>query len=665
MAWLAFALPLGAAIAVIAVLGLPAAFALRLRGLTMLVVAVPAAFAVLAVASILAPLIGMRWSILPALAVAAALAVLLRLLRRWLGAPPRGEAERRRGASSWRDFWIGLGAAAIGGGVIAITLIAAIRTPGAISQTFDVNFHLNAVRYIMDGGSASPFTMDLTSPGQPIFYPTLWHAFVTLVAQLSGAAIPVATNAVLLVVSAVVWPIGALALGRAVAGPGLRVTLITGALLAAFPNFPLFLAGYGVIYPNLFAYALMPFLLVAGLQLLNLGPARRALPMPLGTRWLLLLGALGAAILAHPNVIHGALVWGAVPVAFAAIRALRGRPVPGPAGLLVRPRTAPALRRAGAILGVVAFAAAVVLAWVAGRTTDTAWQGFYGPRSAALQLIGGTPHLEGHAWTVSLLVLLGAVVAWRHRGLRWALGSAAALALFYYIADAFPAAEWRTFFLSPWYNDPRRLAALVPFGALPLAVLGARAGWAMLRPGLRRIAALRPPAARRRALLATFGLLFLLAAGQAGTLSAEQYVRTSYDTRPQETQLLSDDERRLLERLDEEVPAGEVIANDPLNGSALGYALADREVLFPHSGGIYDPRGYELVDSLVGDPAAACEMSRELEVHYVLDFGKQYVLEPSTSRAIPFAQMKHLDRSPILTELDRQGDAVLYHIEGC
>ncbi|WP_449283260.1 DUF6541 family protein [Leucobacter sp.] len=660
MSWVAFIAPAAASLALIAILGLPVSFALRLRGFAVAVVAVPAAFAVMAVSSIVAPVVGVSWSLLPPLAVTVLLSAVLWLLRGRLGASERIR-NRASAAAQRRDLFVSLGAAAIGGAVIALSLVVGLGRGDVISQTFDAGFHLNAVRYILDSGSASPLTVDLTSPGTPVFYPVLWHGFVALLVQLTGASIPLATNAALVAVSAVVWPLGALALGRAVAGPSARVALITGALVAAFPNFPLFLAGYGVIYPNLLALALLPYLLVAGLQTLNLGPARRSMPLSRGTRWLLLLGALGAAVLAHPNVIHAALIWGAVPVLWAAVRALRGAPVPDAGGLLAMPSRPPALRRGSAVLGLVLFAAATLAAWIGGRTADNVWQGFYGFRAALLQLLDGTPHLEGSAWTVSLLVLLGVVIAWRHPRLRWLIGSAAALAFFYYIADGFHTAEWRTLFLSPWYNDPRRLASLVPFGALPLAVLGASAAWTMLRPGLRRLAAARATHPRRaRRALTAWALLLLVAAGQAGTLTALQIVRDSYQ---EPAPLLSDDELRLLERLDDVVPEGERILNNPLNGSALGYALADRDVVFPHAGGRYDQRGYELVDSIVDDPARACELADALDVGFVLDFGMDYVLDSDTRRGVPFRHMQELDRSPILAEADREGDAVLYRVD--
>ncbi len=659
-AWLALALPVLTALGIVAALGLPTAWALRMRGLQLPLIAVPAGFAVLALASIATPIVGIRWSFLPALGLSVALALVLLALRRWLAAP-RGTTPRRG------DLWLTLGAAAIGGAVITIALVAGLRTPDAVSQSFDANFHLNAVQYILDTGSSSPFTMDLTTPGMPVVYPTLWHAFVALIVQLSGATIPVATNAALFAVSAVVWPIGAVALGRAIAGPSTRVTLIAGAASAAFPNFPLFLAGYGVIYPNILSLTLFAYLLVATLHVLNLGPVRRAIPLPAGARWLLFVGALGASALAHPNVIHTLLAWIAIPAVAAAIRAFRGRPVPGPDGLRVLPATPLPLRRTGAIAGIIALIVVIPAAWVLGRTTDAPWGGFYGPLSGALQLLGGTPHLKGHAWAIALIVFVGALMAWRNRSVRWLLGSAATLAFLYWVSDSFPPGDLRTVFVNPWYNDPRRLASLVPFGAVPLAVLGASALWTLLRPGARRFAAMTARttagATRTFRVVAAVSLLLLVGAGQAGITTIMQALSRGYDTN--DAMLLDADERALIERLDEEVPEGEVIANNPLNGSALAYAIADRQVLFPHGSGAYSADAYRLVDTLVAEPAAACQAAQNLDVSYVIDFGMDYIFEDPKGRDLLYKRMDHLEKSPILTEIDREGEAVLYQITGC
>ena len=647
MSWVALAPPLLATLALLALLGAPVSLALRLRGYASLVVGIAAAFAVLALSPILASILGIPWSPIPPIAVSFALALILLPLRRWVGT-------RWQRPSRPHRLWVPLGSAALGGAAIAVALVMSMKSADAISQTYDANFHLNAVRQILDLGGAAPYDLDLAAPGQSVFYPALWHGLVALVVQLSGASIPLATNAVLFVVCAVVWPIGAVALGRAVAGPNARATLASGIVAAAFPSFPLALAGYGVLYPNLLSTALIPFMLVAVLQLLNLGRARWSDPLPPGTRWLLLLGTLGAASLAHPNALHVSLLWCAFPVLAAVLRAVRRRPA--------RP-----LAIAGALSGALLFIVAIAVAWYIGRTGDNPWEGSRGPIGAAIDALGSTPRLEGHAWPVTLLILIGAVLAWQRRRLRWALGSAAILALFFIVAYGFPESAWRTLLLNPWYNDSWRLASLISIGALPLAVLGATSllsiGWI----GVRRVlAATGTPPRRRRTLIvaAAAGAAFLLAATQgAGAYAAVQYVSTKY-VAGEDSQLLSPDERALIERLSDHVPAGETLANNPWNGGALAYALADYPVLVPHTGGTYDPRITEMTSTLETGDSQACTIADELDVSYVLDFGTRYVFK-NTPRAEPFEGITDVEDSPVLTEVDREGDAVLYEITGC
>lgn len=663
--WLPFGLPVAAAVALVAILGVPSAFALGLRGLALPAVAAPAGFAILAVASIAAPLVGIAWSPLPPVALSLVLAAILLALRRWIGVTPGVNPHAgRRPTRSWRDLWVALGAAAIGGVIIVRALMRGLDAPDAISQTFDAGFHLGAVRFILDAGNASPFGMELVTPGDPSYYPTLWHGFVALIVQVSGATIPVATNAALFTITAIVWPIGAVTLARAILGPGLRVTVAAGTLAAAFPNFPLFLSGYGVLYPNILAMALLPFLLAATLRVLNVSNARRALPLRTVAGWLFFFGSLGAAAIAHPNVLHAALAWGIAPVLVAVIRAIRGGGAPGRDGTRALPGTDRGTRRALGIIGAAAYAAAILAAWVTGQTSDNAWQGTYYPHAAAVSLLSGAPNLQGASWLLTALAVIGAVTAWRSPRLRWLLGSAATLAVLYLIADGFPTSDWRTLLVGPWYNDPRRLAALIPLAGLPLAVLGAGTLWTLLRPGARRAARAFTARPRRTSRwFAALAIIGIAAVTSASNAPAKQPLHDGYNV--DAGRLLSHDELDLLDRLDELVPEGERIANNPLNGSQLGYALADREVLFPHAGGQYDPRAYALVNALVPDPAEACEFSHELEVGYVLDFGQHFVFEDDERREKPFTHMRHLEDSPILSEVDRQGDDVLYRIDGC
>jgi hypothetical protein len=655
--WLPLILPAVTSLAIIIVLGVPSAIALRVRGFGIAIVAIPAAFAILAITSIVASALSVQWTILAPLVFAFALALALSLfnLSKWFGRSPHTLARTQR-------FWPATGAAAIGGFVIAIVLALGMKRGDAISQTYDAIFHLNAVRQIFDTGDASPFAMDLASPGSPSFYPTLWHGFVALVAQLTGTSIPIATNAVVFTVCALVWPIGAVALGRAIAGPSFRTTLISGVIAAAFPTFPIIFASRGVLYPNLLSYALIPFVLVGVLQLLALGAARRSDPFAPATRWLLFAGGTGAALAAHPNALHVLLLWLAVPAVVTAIRAFRGQPVMNDEGLFRLPRRPRSARAALAIIWIAFYVLMIIAAWIIGRTGNTPWGGKHGPRSALLDAAGLIPHLDGHTWSLTVLVIVGTILAFLRPRYRWIIGVAGVLLIFYVIADGFPPAEWRAFFLSPWYSDPWRLAGLVPFGVLPLAVYGGSAAAAVVRIGILRSSRMLSISPRRFQIgCVCMAVLFLLGATQSTSAQAAiSHLKSTYKFN-EDSPLLSPTERILLDRLPAQVPEDAVILVNPWNGGALAYAISDRAVFTPHTGGNYDPRITTITRSLDRGTPEACAAVHELDAEYVLDFGRDYVF-PDTPRADPFDGISGVRDSSVLVEIDREGSAILYRI---
>ncbi|QBE49416.1 DUF6541 family protein [Leucobacter triazinivorans] len=661
MQWLALLLPVLAAVGLLALLGAPIALALGLRGFSTAIVSIPAAFAVLALSALAAPFIGVAWTALVPIVLSALLAGVLRLLR-----PALGVTRTRPSSPTARAhrLWVPIGAAAIGGSALAATLVMSLKAPDAVSQTYDANFHLNAVQQILQSGTASPLDMDLSSPGQAVFYPTLWHGLTALVAQITGTTIPLATNAVLFTVCAVVWTIGMVAFGRAIAGPSRSVTLSAGVLGVALPSFPLALAGYGVLYPNLLSIALLPYVLVGFMQVAGLGQARRSEVTTPGVAWLLFLGALGAATLAHPNAIHILLLWLIGPIVALVVRVVRERPFQNWDGQLRRQRASRPVRLAVAVLAPSALIVAVMVAWRIGRTSDNPWDGKHTVLGSTLDALGMSPHLEGHVWPATVVLLIGLLIAWRRPRLRWLVLSAAVMLGVYVIADGFPAAAWRTAILSPWYSDPWRLAALAWVGAFPLLVLGVRAAWAVLRAGIVRWGALSQRPRRFFRACSLLALVFLLASTQgAGAFAGVQFVSTKYASGP-DAPLLSDDERALIERLPEHLPEDAVIINNPWNGGALAYALTGIPVLVPHTGGNYDPRISVLTEQLGEGTPEACAITHELGAEYVLDFGSVYVFE-NTPRAIPFLGITDLEDSPVVTEVDREGDAVLYRVTGC
>src|SRR6478735_2709915 len=244
--------PAAVLLALYAVLGGTLAWLIGLRGLWAVAAAPAFAMTVVGGASLLVGFAGIGWSIVPCLVLAAVIGVGIHLVLR------RG----RRGATSSPSTsrWWTIGAAVAAAVVIGLQIFAVIGQPSAISQTFDNVFHLNAIRYIMDTGAASPLELgQMTSPNGGVpFYPSAWHATAAIVAQLSGVGIPAVVNAQTLVIAAVIWPVSAMLLARTLMGKSATVTVTAAIVSCAIPMFPILPMDYGVLYPFQLALAVVP-----------------------------------------------------------------------------------------------------------------------------------------------------------------------------------------------------------------------------------------------------------------------------------------------------------------------------------------------------------------------------------------------------------------------
>lgn len=133
-----------------------------------------------------------------------------------------------------------------------------------------------------------------------------------------------------------------------------------------------------------------------------------------------------------------------------------------------------------------------------------------------------------------------------------------------------------------------------------------------------------------------------------------------------QSEMLTLDERALLARVADHVPAGSVIADNPWNGSSLAYAYSGRRVLTPHLFAGRDSTR-ELIDERLkfepGDPDV-CNALRRTKVEFVLDFGSQYMIDLDGSRDFP--GVTDIGNSPGFELLDSQGpNAKLYRITSC
>jgi len=639
--WIAAAPAILVATAVATIPGLPTAWALRLRGLPLLAAAVAASFAIIAVASIVAPLLGLRWGVIPVLLIAAVVAALAFVLRRAISptsAPSPGVSRRVIIGTT-------VGALVIAAALIGQELARAIDSPQNISQTYDGVFHLNAVAQILSTGDASPLHMNLAYPERAtLLYPTLWHATVALTAQLSGTGVTVATNAVAVAVAAWVWPVAILFFASPFFVRRPHHLLLGGLLASVFTAFPYLLLAWGVLYPNYLATALLPIALGA----LHLALRYRELPgnhviggpQPLASLWVVFLGAAGAAALAHPNTLFG-LAALAIPLLISTAWRLRRT------DLSRRNITWRLIGLSVALIG-------IAVLWCTISAYESRGYDSSLVRGIASALTNA-PLLDAKAWVLSLLVLAGAaillILVRRHR---WIL-AAYAIAVLLFAVTVGMTGPLRDFLTGAWYNDAARLAALLPIAALPLA--GVAGAW------LLDLVNDRLPNPWLGVAGMTVVCALILVGARGSSIAAQSgWIGELYRVSP-DSPLLSPDERKLIERLPAEVPEGSLIAGDPWTGTALAFALSGREVVFPHLKGEFGTEAMELAAEFESlEKPEACTLLDALDIDFVLDFGGP-VYQSGSDATLRFEGLRGVSDSPVLEPVDREGEAALYRVQ--
>ena len=656
MDWLSAAPALMISVLILVIPGIAVGFALRVRAFDALALAPLISVTLISVSAIIASLVGVGWNI-GVLAVATVVALIIAGLFRLAERRFRSRALPRERTSLSQEL-LYAGAALIAFLLIGRQVARMIGSPENFSQTFDNNFHLNAVRYVLETADASSLTIgSMTSGGEPpSFYPAAWHGLTALVIQLSGAPLTVGVSAVSIAVAAMVWPLSILFAVRQLTRLVPAAVLGTGILAGSFAAFPLLLLDFGVLYPNLLSLAMVPAGLALGAVALNQAPAA-VLGVP--RAWLLAALTMPGIAIAHPNGIM-TLIALALPVLISAF-AFHIRD-------LIQSKAAPVRY----ILPSVLFAAAwgiVIVLWTFVR--PSAEDAFWGnvqtvPRAVGEALLLG-PMGAPAAWTVSILVILGIVACFRQPRLLWVVGAFAVAIALFAVSSGTPASDTRMFLTGVWYNDSQRLAAVLPLAAAPLAVLGLNF---VLRPittyAVSTIA--RGPlsatgAGVTSAVLALVPALVLFPLTQGNSIEYEiakgrvNYIPTS------DASLLTTDELELIDELPELIPEDAVIAVNPWTGGALAYALGDRETTHKH---IFSTstKAQEIIDAHLkdaGDVPGVCEAVDETGVSYVLDFGDREVHGGDH----PYPGLEDLAADDDFLLISSVGDVYLYKFVGC
>lgn len=620
--------------------------AARLRGLALWALAPVLSTFVLAALAVLYGAMDVTWG--PWTAAGGTIAVALivwgfrALLRPGVSTP--GAA---RGAAWLVPAGIGVGAI-----LTFLRLVLYIGGPENVSQTNDAVFHLNALRYIVESGSASSLELSQML-GAATFYPAAWHAPTSLVVMM-GADVVVAANAMSVVIGSGVWTLGLAWLVLVVTRGNRLAAGSAGALAAAMAAFPLLMIQWGVLYPSLLAIAVLPAAIASVVDL----PSRWSTRGWREVTWggLLAAAAVLGVGLSQPSIL---VAWIIAAANF------------GIWLVIASWRSASVRRRLALAATVLVGGSALAGIWlILSRFVTSEWPSSRGRVAAAIDIVLNGQVGFAPAWGVSLLMAVGLVIAIRTPRLRWLATAWVMISGLYFVAVAVGNPAVRSL-LAPFYGDPYRVAAIVPVFVIPLAAIGVSALSLWVSRALaRRRQRPSPPTASPSVgawslgALATAGALGLVIAPviQWRDVWTGRTDRVTWYTIADDTYLTAD-ERALLSRLDSVVPEGELIVGNPSTGMAFGFALGDRDV-YPLSWQPPRTQPYEVLAARMNAAATdpeVCAAIDALGARFVLDFGPgetqygRYLLPGFTD----IAGREGFEL------VDREGDAALYRITAC
>lgn len=514
-----------------------------------------------------------------------------------------------------------------------VTMLPAIGRPDELVDSPDAVYHLNRIRLFLDSGDFS-----LTNPS---FYPNGFHAWVAtgLTAPVGmGTHIIAGTNIATILLAAVVWPIGVVALVRHVLGPSRLVTYAAGLASAAFVSFPTLLLGWGVLWPNLMGTAMTPAALVLMLQ------AARSRHVP---QVLSFAAAVPGLFLIHPNALFALVVFAVAWYLAARVRA-------GVLGHHSWRRVARDLLVSLVVLGAAVVTAPQVSASIA-STQAYEWERI-SLWDSLVEIVGGRLQIFSVLWGLLALLVLGSV--WIVRRARAAIPVLAmwlACVVLYLMASSSTWA-WTDLLTGYWYNDKVRLASLA---AVPGVVMVAAAAPLLLR------LLQRAPALGRKPLTAS---LIALAAIPLATVVADYGSRSTllrhfFHPRFPEREILTKERQTQLASLAAHIPAGAGLIGRPENGSPLMYALFGTNTLYRSipvlSSGDNGLIGAGL-DEMTSRPEVCAALARH-DIRYAIDSPHVYWLD----RPERTSGLFHLDTVEGLEPVASAGDYTLYRITAC
>jgi D-galactosaminyltransferase len=414
------------------------------------------------------------WTALGALAVVCVVATGLQMLL----ARYRDTEAEARGIGRWPAVTVAAGVL-LGALLIMWAGYRGLTHWESIPSTWDAVWHANEVRYILDTGQASSTHMGElrnVETHQPLYYPSVFHALTAVYCQLAGAAPTTGYTLTSLAASVWLFPSSAATLTWFLLRPvstqsrAAAVSATAAALSASFTSVPYVEFGVAAM-PNLAAYgvAIPTFVLIAS-------TLRHRDRVPAAV--LALVGVLSVHLTGGFIVILFLLAWWLLDALWHPVRGrladvLTLAAVVVPTALILAPQFLGVLRQADIIAG-------------------HAFPSFKSVKQGVIDaLLLHTRHLNDFPTQYFLVALSGiGMVVLLYKRIWWP----PAVWLVLTVATIYSGAPFRNplgrtieVFSQFFYNDPRRLTAVITMLVTPMAAIALFSVVALLVAGAKRL----------------------------------------------------------------------------------------------------------------------------------------------------------------------------------
>ncbi len=319
---------------------------------------------------------------------------------------------------------------------------------GSIYQENDNIFHLTLIRDFLN---SSNYSM-----GSLLAYPASWHVLVAIVVSfMCPSMISIAVNAVNFVLISVVFPVSTFLFLSTVFGSKKRIVLCGAFCVLAFAAFPWGFLLFGPLYPNLFAYSMLPAAMGIFVLLLNATGMRNRVCL-----LILFIIAFASLVFAHPNAVFVGIV---ILTPYCISMVLKSE------HFTIKKKAAISL---GFAIFVIGIWAALYLSPLFSGVVSFVWPAYTSTYQAIINvlLISFTKASVSQI-VLALVVIAGAIYCIVKKQYLWMLCSYLLLAIML-VVNVSTDGVIRHYLTGFWYTDEFRVASALAIAGIPIASIG-------------------------------------------------------------------------------------------------------------------------------------------------------------------------------------------------